>query len=144
MTRQHEPHKFDLFEAPQASPEAPGSLNLTEVIRDMVSEMIKQCSLSREEIAERMGDLTGSRITLNMLNTWTAESRHLHRFPLEYVPALERATGFTSLTDLLAQLAGGEIYYGRDALQARIGVLEMEKLQLSEKIKSLREKARPA
>ena len=136
--------QLELFQAPAPRPEGAGMLCIREVVMETVTAMMKASPLSREQIAERMSGLTGTRITQVMLNAWTAESRVMHRFPLEYAPALERACGSRALTNLLAGLAGGEIYYGMDALKARLGVLEIEKAHLTGRIRSLKEKARTA
>ena len=136
--------QLDLFEAPAPRNEGAGTLNIREAVLETVTAMMKASPLSREQIAERMAGLTGTRITPVMLNAWTAESRTAHRFPFEFAPALEAACGSRALTNLMAELAGGEIYYGMDALKARLGVLEIEKAHLAGRIRSLKEKARTA
>lgn len=139
-----DPRQLELFEAPKPPGDQPGALNIKEKVLETVTSMINDCPLSRIQVAERMEELTGQRITEAMLNAWTAESKNGHRFPLEYLPALELATGSKALTNLMVELAGREVYYGQEALKARLGKLEIEKAELAENIKTLKQKARTA
>ena len=143
-TIRHDPRQLSLFEAPRPVPDAPGAYQIATKVRETVTAMITTSGRDRADVAERMTALTGGRVTLAMLNAWTAESRVFHRFTLEFAPALERATGQTALTDLLALLAGAEVYYGPEALKARLGLLESERSVLSEAIRALRHKTRTA
>jgi len=67
----------------------------------ILSGIISQSRLSREQIAERMSDASGQEVTVAMLNAWTAESKRLHRFPLEFTPAFCRAVGNNKLIEAL-------------------------------------------
>jgi hypothetical protein len=83
-----------------------GSLNWDARIRDAVKDSIKECSKSRAAIAEEMSYLLGERVTEQMLNCYTAESKQQHRFPLLFVPAFCVVTGSPELLSIAAFLLG--------------------------------------
>jgi hypothetical protein len=70
-------------------------------IRRVLSDVIRDSRLSREEICARMSDLAGWRVTPSMLNSWTAPGRRSSRFPALLVDSFCRATGDNSLKRLL-------------------------------------------
>lgn len=86
-------------------------------IGTIISDEIKQSKFSREEIAERMsGAAGGDRITVTMLNSWTAESKQLHRFPACYIAAFCAAVESDGLIRKLAKACGRIAISRQDAL----------------------------
>lgn len=75
-------------------------------VGDILSREIKQSKFSRDEIADRMSQITGDRISTTMLNSWTAESKKLHRFPAQYISAFCHAVGSDGLIRRLARACG--------------------------------------
>jgi len=67
----------------------------------LLSGIISQSGLSREEIADRMSVILNIDVSHHMLNCWTAESKKQHRFPLEFFPAFCKAIGNSTLTKKL-------------------------------------------
>ena len=91
---------------------------------------IKECALSREQIADQLGDIHGRRFTRAQIDAWTAETKQ-HQFPTYLLPAWTLVTGSTRLLDLLCAAAGLYLADQRDydlAALARAG-LEAERLQ---------------
>ena len=86
-----------------------------------------------------MAELTGDNISVHSLNAWTAESREGHRFPLEYLAAFEVAAETTALTAWLADIRGGKVLMGKEALDAEIGKLERLRENAGKKIKQLKQ-----
>ncbi|HWR17148.1 MAG TPA: hypothetical protein VN577_20125 [Terriglobales bacterium] len=70
----------------------PGSLDIESVVRAVVAEAIKRCNKSRAQIADEMSYLVAGKVTEQMLNDYTAESKP-HRFPAQFIPAFCRSTG---------------------------------------------------
>ena len=139
MRRHPDSLTMDLFEVPIPTSPMPGALNFNHVLRRLLSDLLKTCPLSREEVAARMSELTGDTITKHQLDSWTAESREGWRFPLEYLPAFEVAVETTGLIAWAASVRGGKILMGKEALDAEIGKLERLKEDAARKIKQLKQ-----
>ena len=65
----------------------PGSLNMSSAVRNALHDAIKNCPLSRWEIAAKMSELLDAEISKSQIDAWTSESKEGHRFPLEYAAA---------------------------------------------------------
>lgn len=89
-----------------AAPITEGRLaDLSPDLRAALVRSIKNCPLSRYEIAGRISELMGRDLTKSMLDKYTAESAEEHRIPAEIVPALCLVTGsFEPLRTLAAAL----------------------------------------
>lgn len=86
------------------------------LIHFILAEEIKNSPYSRDEVADRMSHLTGDRITVSMLNSWTAESKHQHRFPAQYVSAFCKAVNSDGLIRKIAKACGRIAIDRADAL----------------------------
>lgn len=129
---------MDLFEVPVPTVPMPGALNFSHQLRRLLSDLLKACPSSREIVAARMSELTGDPITKHQLDSWTAESRDGWRFPLEYLPAFEVAVETIGLIAWAANVRGGKILMGKEALDAEIGKLERLKEDAGKRIKQLK------
>ena len=92
----------------------PGSDNIGHLIRGLVTTACTQCRFSRDQIADRMTEYLGTRVTSRMLNAWTAESLEQHRFPLEYLIAFCRATETWALLALVVSKSGATMIGQRE------------------------------
>lgn len=108
----------------------PGALKIGLNLRRFLADTIKGSSLSREQIVERMSELTGTRITLPMLNRWVAYSSEEWRFPLEYLPALEVALDNHIILEWMAELRGARLLVGREILEYELGKAALMKSEL--------------
>jgi len=125
--------------------DTPGRLNIDATLREMVSEALKKTRLSRYEVAAEMSRLIGREITKSQIDSWSAESKENHRFPLAYLNAFCEATGDKSIVRLIAEKAGGFFIEGEDALYTELGRIEKLKKELQDKerlIKQMLEKMR--
>lgn len=138
MKTRHDSLTLDLFAVPQPTVPMPGALNFNHVLRRLLSDLLKECPISREMVAARMSELIGETITKHQLDSWTAESREGWRFPLEYLPAFEVSCQTTVLSAWLAGIRGGKMLMGKEALDAEIGKLERLKEEAGRKIKQLK------
>ena len=84
----------------------PGSLNDDHVIRAIVTDSIRNCTKSREEIADEMTLHLGERVTVRMLNSYTAGASEKHRWPAQYSRAFCHATGDDRLIRCITERAG--------------------------------------
>ncbi len=113
---------FDLVrqdhEERQRSEPKVGTLNVALQLQEIIDKAIGRCNLSRDQIAGRMSELTGAIITRVMLDAFTAPSKHRHRFPAEYLPALCEAVGSDEPLTFLARKSGVFTMKGQDVLRA--------------------------
>lgn len=115
-----------------------GSLDLRDPLRKCICMAIKQCSLSRYEIAGKISHLLGVDVSKTTIDAWTAESKEGHRMPAEYLPAFCAVTGDLTPIRIIAELAGMFALPGPDALRSEIRKLEEEsKRILDEKKKRI-------
>lgn len=97
-----------------------GSMDIEQRFQFAVHRAIKQSHLSRWEIAGKMSDLLNLEITKTMLDSWTAESKSLHRFPAIFLPAFcDVVEDFTPIK-ILAEAAGVFVLPGVGVLQAEL------------------------
>jgi len=131
--RTSDPRQLDLddyYVVPTAPEPAPGSLSYAAEVCAALARALKDTPLSRAEVAARMSDLTGEVITEPMLNAWTAKSHERHRFPIEFAAAFEVATDSTVLQHLLASKRGSLVLVGKQARDARLGLLRRKMAEM--------------
>ncbi|SON55776.1 hypothetical protein HDIA_2235 [Hartmannibacter diazotrophicus] len=129
---------FDAFEAsdPADNP-ADGSLDVAAELCGTLAAAIKVCPFSRAEIAARMSDLTGKPISEDMLNQWTAKSAAAWRFPFEFAPAFEVATGTQCLQLLMARKRGTVVMTKKESRDAEIGRTQRELREMQKRLRAL-------
>jgi len=114
------------FHEQETVKKAAGSMDIDRHFREAISEALKNCPLSRYQVAARMSELTGQEITKAMLDSWTAESKEGHRFPAIFLPAFCEAVGCSEPLKILGRLVGVFVLPGPEALRAEIRRLEEE------------------
>jgi hypothetical protein len=80
------------FEAKIGKAQTPDS-----ALRELLSHLLRQSSKSRAQIAEEVSVHVGQRISKDMLDDWTAESKKPARFPAFLIPAFCEITGSDEL-----------------------------------------------
>jgi hypothetical protein len=74
-------------------------LNSDLAVRQLLTDALRSCPLSRQQVAEEMSRILGCAVTLSMINDFTASSRNQEkrkfpiRFPAAWVGAFCAATG---------------------------------------------------
>lgn len=106
--------------------QTPGSLDIDRIFRETISETLRNCPLSRYQVAARMSELLGQDITKTMLDSWTAESKEQHRFLAVFLPAFCEAVGSTEPLRMLGQQIGAFVLPGPEALRSEIQRIEEE------------------
>lgn len=71
-----------------------------------VSVSLDECPLSRAEVAERMGDIMGIRISENVLNAYASPARERHQISVPHFDALVCVTGDRQLLEFLCEPRG--------------------------------------
>jgi len=100
--------------------ETEGTLCVREALRLALCQDIKQCSLSRPQIAGEMSHLTGVSITRAAIDSWTAESKPQNRMPAEYISAWCVVTKSRRSLAIINEAAGAFVLPGPDALRSEI------------------------
>jgi hypothetical protein len=122
---------FDLLRQEQSERQScrSGRLNLTAQINSAIKNAIRNAPKSRETIADEMTEYTGERITVQMINNWTADS-HPHDMPGRFYAAFCVATGDNELVRIQAEAVGVFTLPGPDALRAEIQKLDEQTKEL--------------
>lgn len=120
----------------------PGDLAIAPEIRAALTRSIKQCRQSRWHIAARMSELLDTEISKYILDTWTAESKEGHRFPLEYLPAFIEATNDSTLLEILCSYSGGYFVQSTDHLRLELGRLQDAERRLKDRRKLVEKQLR--
>lgn len=110
-----------------------GSLNFDYQLRNELSLAIGKSELSRKEIAERMSDLSATRVNKTHLDSWTAPSRVEWNMPVRVAVAFDVATGSTRVLDLLAKMHGRTVLLPREVLDAELGALAREEAAIQQR-----------
>jgi hypothetical protein len=133
-----DPNQLNIFDLLLSSPYGPacpggapasqpaGSFDIDRQFRECISSVLKNCPLSRYQVAARMSELLGQEISKAMLDSWTAESKEGHRFPAVFLPAFCESAGQTDPIRMLGRLVGTFVLPGPEALRAEIRRIEEE------------------
>jgi hypothetical protein len=113
--------------------ESAGSYSRKSAVQEALKRTLRECQLSREEIADEMSRLVSEKITVNHIANWTAESKNGWRMPLEYAAAFFVITGDAGVVK--AALAGSGIGVMDDGEYAyyELGKIVAEERQRSKK-----------
>ena len=114
------------FQEQKSESKPVGSFDIDRRFREAISLALKRCPLSRYQVAARMSELCDTDITKTMLDSWTAESKEMHRFPAIFLPAFCEAVGQSDPLKLIGDPVGVFILPGPEALRAEIQRLEEE------------------
>lgn len=139
MGRGNDPLTADMFAVPVPAANMPGAMDFSLAIRKLMRDAIKESPLNARDIAARMSELTGQAITEHQLHAWTAPSREAWRAPFEFIPAFEVACETHTLGAWLADVRGGRLLVGREALNAELGRLERQRDEAARRIKQLKQ-----
>ncbi len=107
-----------------------GSMNLDLQIRELVTESLKETSLSRYQVAGHLSAALGRDVSKSVLDSYSAESKADHKLPAAYVPALAVITGDCAIVRLLCEEIGGAFIPDRVALRMELEHIEGEKRDL--------------
>ena len=140
MSRPRDAGTLDLFHDvyPVRRPRGEGAgIFASDVwLRSAMSTALKECPRSREEVAMEMGRLLGDpKMSVFMLNAYTAESAEAKRITVMRFMAFVRATGANWLLDSLAEPLGCIVMEGEEAVLAERGLIrqQMEGLRARER-----------
>jgi hypothetical protein len=119
---------------------ATGSLNHDPIVRSALSASIRMCSLSREQIADKMSDLLGTRVTAKMLDTYSAASMQPYRLPAAWIHAFCKAVDNDSLLQAIAQAGGYRLVRNEEVALLELGRQYLRRKRADEEATRLEQK----
>jgi hypothetical protein len=130
---------FDLLKDLRPKTADFSSFNIDIRLREAIALAIKDCRLSRYQIAAQMSEALGVEVSKAMIDSWTAESREgVNRFPACYLPAFCHVVGSIEPLRILADLVGCFVIEGEDALDLEEKRIEDKEKELAEKKRAIR------
>ena len=107
-------------------------------LKQAMSRALKECPLSRAEVAVRMAEELGQdTFSLATLNQYTAESNDTHEISLNRFKAFVRATGAVWLVDFAFASEGVTMLIGDEARLAEAALVRQQKRELEDRLKLL-------
>jgi hypothetical protein len=112
---------MQLFPENSSSELLSGSLNDDSMVRGIITDAIKLCGKSRDQVADEMQRLLGLPVTARMITSFTAESKEMHRWPGAWDRAFCAATGDSRLLCCRVEAAGYLVISKSEAELMEIG-----------------------
>lgn len=128
----------DMFLAPKPVAELPGTMDYRTAVAHLAGALLKRTPADRYEIAGRMSRLTGREISKAMLDGYTAESREEFNLPAALIAPLEVACGGHDISQWLAEVRGGRLLVGEEALLHDLARWEQRKHEADEHVRALK------
>jgi len=124
------------------SPKTPsdGHYKIIDQLRAALRTAIKECSLSRYQIAGEMSTLLDQTVTKEVLDSWTRESDEINgrpgrHIPAEYLPAFCQVTKNNEALIVMGRKVGLFVLPGPEALRAEIQKLDEQIQQVKNRKK---------
>ncbi len=135
----------DLFETkavyPVRRPAVVETMSFDGTLKRAISQALKECPLTREEIAAKMSILLDCpTFSKAMLDAYSSESRTSHTISVIRMKALVKATGAKWLWDVIVEDDGCIVMEGEEARLAELGLLEQQIREMQKRKKDLGKK----
>ncbi len=114
--------------------------DIPHLVRAALVKAIKNCPLSRYQIAARISELMDRDLTKEMLDKYCSESAEGHRLPAEIIPAFCKVTGSLSLLKIFAEPMACTFLDSTETQALEIVRLRLEREKLQNKIRELEKK----
>lgn len=103
-----------------------------------ISVTLDECGKSRPEVAERMSDILGRAVTVNMLNAYASGQREDHQISVPRFDALIGATGDRRLAEFLVEGHGWTVIERRYLPMIELAAVAERKKELTRMENGLR------
>lgn len=107
-----------------------GSMRCKDEIQEAIDQALKQCPLSRHQVAGEMSHLLNEGITKAQIDSWTAESKIERHIPAEFLPAFCEATDYDGPLIVMTRKRRLHTFQEPDALRSEIHRKKEEARQL--------------
>jgi len=118
------------------------SVSIANKLCRAISVSLGESALSREQIAERMSDFLGQRISPNMLNAYASQAREDHIINVARFIALLHATGDRRLLELIAEMFGWVVVERRALKLIELAAVQEHEETLKRRRKELKRAAK--
>jgi hypothetical protein len=114
------------------------SLNVVFELKNALNQAIKQCPLSRIQIADRMNELMEDEgmekgeVTTDMINSWTKDDPK-RIIPTKLIPFFCKATNSILPLAALAKPMGAMVIDGKEIEVLELGFAELERLRVKQR-----------
>lgn len=143
MSRRSDGLSGELFSSiPTPVPQRAGAMDFRRAVANLVSQLLKDAHGSRYNIAARMSELSDVETSKALLDSYTAESREECNLPFWKAPLIEAASGRRDLVEWHAAVLGGRVIWGAEIIDADVGRLERQVVELQDELKQLRKQQR--
>jgi len=115
-----------------------GSFRRTESVQEALKITLKNCPLSRDEIADEMSRVLGEKVTKNHIANWVAESKNGYRLPLEWTSAFCVVTNDTRVIKAAFEGSGINVLDDSEMTFFEIGKAVEEKRESDARLKENR------
>lgn len=115
---------------------------LAASIARAVAATLRDCGLSRDDVATRMSAYLGERVSRNMLDAYASEARQGHPIPVTRLVALMHATGDRRLLQLIAEPMGWAVIERRYLPMIELAAVQDQRDELAKRADALRRAAR--
>ncbi len=105
--------------------EGAGSMDCLAELKAALNLALKNCPLSRHQVAGQMSHLLNTQITKETIDSWTADSKERH-IPGEFLPAFCAATGDDGALLVLNRKRDLFAFQGPEALKSEIEAIKEE------------------
>jgi hypothetical protein len=102
-----------------------------------VTDSIKACAKSREQIVEEMTVLLGDRVTVRMLNSYTSEAQEQHRWPMQFTRAFCYVVEDWSLLQCVVERSGFLLITQDEAALLELGAEYLRQKRANERLQML-------
>ncbi len=144
----HDERQFDMFNAdgqpaqalfPVRTPKRDiECMDFSAKLKRAMSDALKECSYSREEVAARMGTILGlPKFSKGMLDKYTSESSEGHQISLLRFKAFVKATGCNWLWQMVVEDDGLTLMEGEEARLAQVGLVKQQIREQQQLLKDL-------
>ncbi len=148
MRRQRDTRTLDLltWEPPQLvrrfEERRVRAASLRDRISLAVAETLKECGMSRDEVAQRMSEWLGEEVSKNTLDAWASQARDDHTPSFLRVLALVHATGDVRLLQMGADQFGQSVVENRYLPWVSVGQLADKKEEMDKAFEVARRMAK--
>ena len=132
---------FDLFSVPQPAAPISAGMDYRSTVSRMVSQMLDEADtagMHRADVAAECSRLVGKDISKYMVDAYSSPAREDYNAPAYLMPALESACATHAFSGWIAEVRGGQLLIGAEALNAELGRLEQIKHATAVRIRDLK------
>lgn len=130
----------DLFlEVPRPAAPLPGAMDYRGLVCELIARMLDESGFEdRFLAAAAISRLAGKEVSKYMLDAYTSPAREEYNAPAWLIPVIEAACRSHLYTAWIADVRGGRLYLGAEALKAELGRMEHARDEIAKQIRDMK------